>query len=84
MIFHPKSITFASGWYAIFEIEGKSTLAPLVCWAQGVEEIDGNTFDKVHGMVAYNGEIVPAPSVDGFRDYDVAQDDFDVAMDLIN
>jgi hypothetical protein len=75
-----KQIIPATGWAAIYEENGKKSVAiPLVCWAledRGVEEL--GVVSAVFGMISNgDGKIVEATKREGFVSYDY---DYDAAV----
>jgi hypothetical protein len=52
----------ATGWAAVYEIEGSSVARPLVCWSTNGR--------KVVGFVVEGEDVVEASSLDGFTTYE--------------
>jgi hypothetical protein len=68
-----QTIIPATGWAAVYEIEGSSVARPLVCW--------GTNGRKVEGFVVDGGDVVEASNLDGFTTYEYDLDS--ASMDFL-
>lgn len=84
MSYTPSMIIPAASWCAIYVTpDEKTVLIPLVCWAMGIVEDSGGVVHMgvIKGMVSDEGKIVPADTINGFKGYDVSQEDFEIEME---
>lgn len=63
----------ATGWVAVYEIEGSSVARPLVCW--------GTNGRHVEGFVVEDGKVVPGNDLEGFKTYEYDLDS--ASMDFL-
>lgn len=66
-----KQIMPATGWVAVFVLEGqKDRVVALVAWAI----VKTGDYEEVVGLIAAEGEVVEARHQDGFLSYNMTTD----------